>query len=187
VVTVAVLGDAAGDTAVPLLTLVATTAPGVGPAFVAAIAAVVALGVLNAYLGAFAKLGASLGRDGDLPRWLARGAEAGGVPRRSLLVVGALAAAYLTALVATGLDLTPFILIHTSCMVVVYALGMVAAVRILRRGSLGWWLAVVSVVLVAGLLLLAGANLLIPAALAAAAVVVTVVQKRNHARVPRTL
>ena len=186
-VTVAVLGDAAGDTAVPLLTLVATTAPGVGPAFVAAIAAVVALGVLNAYLGAFAKLGASLGRDGDLPRWLARGAEAGGVPRRSLLVVGALAAAYLTALVATGLDLTPFILIHTSCMVVVYALGMVAAVRILRRGSLGWWLAVVSVVLVAGLLLLAGANLLIPAALAAAAVVVTVVQKRNHARVPRTL
>jgi amino acid efflux transporter len=187
IVTVGVLGSAAGDTAVPLLTLVATTAPGVGPAVVAAVAAVVALGVLNAYLGAFAKLGASLGRDGDLPRWLARGAETGGVPRRSLLVVGALAATYLTALVVSGLDLTPFILIHTTCMVVVYALGMVAAVRILRRGSLGWWLAVVSVVLVAGLVVLAGATLFIPAALALAAAVVTVIQRRRNARVPRPL
>jgi len=186
-VTVGVLGEAAGDTAVPLLTLVATAAPGVGPAVVAAVAAVVALGVLNAYLGAFAKLGASLGRDGDLPHWLARGAEAGGVPRRSLLVVGALAAIYLTALVVSGLDLTPFILIHTTCMVVVYALGMVAAVRILRRWSIGWWLAVVSVVLVAGLVVLAGATLFIPAALALAAVVVTVIQRRRNAPVPRPL
>jgi len=187
VVTVGVLGETAGDTAVPLLTLVATAAPGVGPAVVAAVAAVVALGVLNAYLGAFAKLGASLGRDGDLPRWLARGAEVGGVPRRSLVVVGALAATYLTALVVSGLDLTPFILIHTTCMVVVYALGMVAAVRILRRWSLGWWLAVVSVVLVAGLVVLAGATLFIPAALALAAVVVTVIQRRRNAPVPRPL
>jgi amino acid efflux transporter len=181
-VTVAVLGDRAADTAVPLLALVSTTAPGVGPAFVAVIAAVVALGVLNAYLGAFAKLGASLGRDGDLPRWLARGSEAGGVPRRSLVVVAVMAGSYLAALVLTGLDLTPFILIHTTCMVAVYALGMVAAVRILERFSVGWWLAVISVALVAGLVVLAGVHLLIPAALAVAAVAVTAVRS---ARTPR--
>lgn len=97
--------------AVILLDLVATTLPRVGLAFVAVIAAVVALGVLNAHLGAFARLGASLARDGDLPHWLARGAELGGVPRRSLLVVAGLALVYLTALVVSGLDLTPFILI----------------------------------------------------------------------------
>lgn len=179
VVTVVVLGDEAGATAVPLVDLVATTAPGIGPAVVAAIAAVVALGVLNAYLGAFAKLGAALGRDGDLPRWMARGAEGGGIPRRALVVVAGLAGAYLTALVLTDLDLTPFILIHTSCMVAVYALGTVAAIRLLERFSIGWWLAAASVVLVAGLVVLAGPNLLVPAILAIAAVGVTVVGGRS--------
>ncbi|HJX85999.1 MAG TPA: amino acid permease, partial [Gemmatimonadales bacterium] len=113
-VTVAVLGTTAGDSPVPLLDLVATTAPGIGPAFVAAVATVVSLGVLNTYLGAFAKLGASLGRDGDLPRWFAAGAETGGIPRRSLAVVAVLALVYFAALIGEGLDLTPFILIHTS-------------------------------------------------------------------------
>jgi amino acid efflux transporter len=178
-VTVAVLGTTAGDSPVPLLDLVATTAPGIGLASVAAVATVVSLGVLNTYLGAFAKLGASLGRDGDLPRWFAAGAETGGIPRRSLAVVAVLALVYLAALIGEGLDLTPFILIHTSCMISVYALGMLAAVRLLERWSLGWWLAVVSCVLVAGLLVLAGVNLAIAAGLALAALVVTVVQRRR--------
>jgi amino acid efflux transporter len=177
VVTVAVLGDSAGDSAVPLLGLVASAAPGYGPVAVAVIAAVVALGVLDLYLGAFAKLGASLGRDGDLPRWMALGAESGGIPRRSLAVVAALVAVYLIALIVNGLQLTPFILIHTSCMIAIYVLGMIAAVRLLERWSVGWWLAVISVVLVAGLVVLAGPNLLIPLVLAVAAVAVTMVRR----------
>ena len=52
-VTVAVLGRAAGRGQVAPLDLVATNAPGVGPVFVAVIAAVAAVGVLNVYLGAF--------------------------------------------------------------------------------------------------------------------------------------
>ena len=183
VVTVAVLGDTADNSTVPLLDLVAATAPGIGPAVVAVIAAVVALGVLNLYLGAFAKLGASLGRDGDLPSWMAAGAESGGIPRRSLAVVAVLVTLYLAALVVADLNLTPFILIHTSCMIAVYVLGMIAAVRLLERWSLGWWLAAISVVLVAGLVFLAGANLLIPAVLAAAAVVVSLVKRHRQSRV----
>lgn len=188
IVTVGVLGPNGSTSLVPLVELVATTLPGIGPALVAGIATVVAVGVLNAYLGAFAKLGASLGRDGDLPRWLAKGAESGGVPRRSLLVVAALVLIYFVALVITGLDLTPFILIHTSCMVAVYALGMLAAVRLLERWSLGWWLAVVSVVLVAGLAVLAGASLLVAAILAVAAIIVTIVRKgQSRARIQSPL
>jgi len=176
VVTVAVIPNS--TSAVPLVELVAASSA--GPVIVATIAAVVALGVLNAYLGAFAKLGAALGRDGDLPGWLGKGAESGGVPRRALLVVGMLAAGYLTALVLNDLDLTPFILIHTSCMVAVYALGMLAALRLLDRFSAGWWLAVTSTVLVAGLIVLAGANLLVPAVLAAAALIVTFAKRRKR-------
>ena len=137
----------------------------------------VAVGVLNAYIPAFANLAASLGRDGHLPRWFAKGAEAGAVPRRALALWAAVALGYFALMVATGLRLEPFILIHTSSMVAVYALGMVAAVRLLARFSLGWWMAVASVVLVAGLLVLAGAHLLIPAVLAGVAVVVTVLKR----------
>lgn len=183
-VTVGVLGTAAGTGRVPLLDLVAASTFGVGSVLVAVIAAIVALGVLNAYIGAFAKLAASLGRDGDLPAWLAPGAESGGVPRRALLVVAGLVAVYFSLMVATGLQLTPFILTHTSSMVAIYVLGMVAAVRLLRIRSVGWWLAVVSVLLTTGLLMLAGIFLLVPAALAGVALLVGAL--RRHPRAAAT-
>ncbi|MFB2599543.1 amino acid permease [Herbiconiux sp. P17] len=185
VVTVGVLGDRAGASAVPLLDLVARTAPAWGKYVVASIAGIVALGVLNTYVAALAKLGASLGRDRHLPHWFGKGAEAGGVPRRALALVALIVAAYFTAFVVTGGDLKPFILIHTSSMVAVYALGVVAALRLLPRFGVGWWLAAVSTVLVAGLLLLAGANLLVPLVLAVAAVLVTLVQRVRATRPTR--
>ncbi|WP_240037062.1 APC family permease [Leifsonia flava] len=179
VVTVAVLGDAAGTSATPLVDLVADGAPGYGPFLVAVIAAVVVAGVVNAYLGAFSKLGASLGRDGDLPRWLARGVEDGEVPRRSLSVVALLISVYYALMAASGFELTPFILVHTSSMAAIYAIGMIAAMRLLATWSLGWWMAVVSTVLTAGLLALAGPNLIIPAVLAVAAVIVGLIKRRT--------
>lgn len=183
-VTVTVLGERAGSSTVPLLDLVDATLPGAGRTAVAVVAVIVAVGVLNAYAGAFAKLGASLGRDGDLPRWFAKGAESGGVPRRSLALVAVLALSYLSAVWLTGGDLQPFVLIHTSSMVAVYALGVVAALRILERRSVGWWMALISAVLVVGLLILAGIHLLIPFAFAVVAVGVTVVKGRRAGSFP---
>ena len=181
VVTVGVSTTSTRGGRVPLIDLVSVTAPGVGPVVVAVIAAVVAVGVLNAYVPAFGKLAASLGRDGHLPRWFAKGAEPGRVPRRGLALVTVIELGYFGLLTWRGYDLTPFILIHTASMVAVYALGMVAAVRLLDRFSAGWWMAVVSVVLVAGLLVLAGANLVFPAALAVVALIVTLVKRRTRA------
>lgn len=184
---IAVLGPRAGGSRVPVLSLVSVTAPVVGAAIVTAIALVVTLGVLNTYTGAFAKLGASLGRDGDLPRWFARGAEAGGIPRRSLLLTAAVQALYFVACAITGFTLTPFILLNTACMVCVYAFGMVAALRLLPRFSLGWWFAVVSTVLVAGLLVLAGPALIAPAVFVAIGLAVAFAKRRRHAPVPSAL
>lgn len=180
-VTVWVLGPAAGDGAVPLLDLVSATLPGVGPIVVSVTAGIVSMGVLNTYLGAFAKLGASLGRDGDLPRWMAAGAQPGGIARRGLAVTGVIIAIYFAALVLAGLDLSPFVLINTACMVSIYALGMVAAVRLLAKWSLGWWMGMVSCVLVVGLLILAGGQLLAPVILALAALIPTVVKRLRRA------
>ena len=180
--TVGVVGASATASAVPLIDLVAVTLPGVGPVVVAVIATVVVIGVANAYLPAFANLGASLGRDGDLPHWFAKGAEAGAVPRRALGWFGIQSLVYTTLFFVLHLDLQTFILIHTSSMVAVYALGMVAAVKLLRRRSAGWVMAVVSVVLTLGLLLLAGWHLIVPALLALVAVAVTAIRRFRHDR-----
>jgi amino acid efflux transporter len=177
IVTVGALGERAGDGQVPLLELAQLGSPGLGSAAVGVIAAIVAVGVLNAYLAAFAKLGASLGANRDLPRWFAKGVEAGGVPRRAIALTGAVMATYFVLLVVTGLDLTPFILVHTSSMISIYALGMIAAVRLLRTWSFGWWMAAIATVLCFGMVVL-GVGALLPAALLAlAAVAVTVVRR----------
>lgn len=184
-VTVAVLGDRAGASQVPLLDLVESTAPGIGSVLVAIVAAIVTVGVVNAYLPAFGKLGAALGRDGDLPRFLAKGAADGETPRRALALTGVLITVYFALMLLNGLDLTGFILIHTSNMVAIYAAGMLAATLLLRRWSVGWWLAVIATVLSAGLLVLAWQNLVVPLVLAAASVIVTLVRRmrlRAHAR-----
>ncbi len=179
IVTVGALGEKAGDGQVPLLDLARLGSPGFGSAAVGVIAAVVAVGVLNAYLAAFANLGASLGANRDLPRWFAKGVGAGDVPRRAIALTGAVMAVYFVLLVVTDLELTPFILVHTSCMIAIYALGMVAAVRLLRRWSPGWWMAVVATVLCIGMLALAAGSLLPAAVLALAAVIVTIVRRRR--------
>ncbi len=178
--TVGVLGATATSSAVPLIDLVAVTLPGFGPIVVAVIAAVVVIGVQNAYVPAFANLGASLGRDGDLPRWFARGAEAGAVPRRALALFAVLALVYTTAYFLFRLDLQTFILIQTSSLVAVYALGMVAAVKLLRIGSVGWVMAVISMVLTSGLLVLAGWHLVVPALLTLVALAVALIRRFRH-------
>jgi amino acid efflux transporter len=182
VATVGVLGAGGDSSTVPLIDLVAITLPGFGPLVVGMIAAIVVIGVLNAYLPAFANLGASLGRDGHLPRWFARGAAAGEVPRRALALFAVQMVVYIAVFFVFHLDLQTFILIHTSSMVAVYAVGMVAAVRLLPRFGAGWWMAAVSVVLTAGLLVLAGWHLVVPAILAVVAVAVTAAKSLRRRR-----
>lgn len=177
IVTVGALGGAAGDGTVPLLELARLGSTGFGAVAVGTIAAIVALGVMNAYLAAFSKLGASLAVNRDLPAWFSAGAESGGVPRRALALTGVVVLSYFSLMLWAGLELTPFILVHTSSMVAIYAVGMVAAVRLLRRGTFGWWMAVVAAVLCAGMLVLAIGSLLPAAALAVAALAVTLVRR----------
>ena len=98
---------------VPLIDLVAVTLPGVGPLVIATIAVIIVIGVMNAYVPAFGNLAASLGRDGHLPKWLARGAEAGAVPRRAVIATGLQAILYSVVFFAFHLDLQVFILINT--------------------------------------------------------------------------
>lgn len=176
-VTVGVFGVEGARSQAPLIDLVAVSWGGFGPAVVGGIATIIALGVLNVYVPAFANLTASLGRDGHLPRWFAKGGEAGAVPRRAIGFVAVLILGYASTFFLFGFELQSFILIHTASMVSLYFVGMVAAVRLLARGTVGWWMAVISVLLTGVLLVLAWAHLLVPALLAVVAVAVTVVRR----------
>lgn len=179
-VTIGVLPDRDHPSVVPLFDLVTVLAPGWGPWLTASVAVIVTVGVLNVYLPAFGNLGAALAERGDLPRALARGVEAGVTPRPAVAVVGVMALGYYSIVVATGMNLAPFLLFHSATMVAIYAAGMLAAVRLLRRGSFGWGVAVLALGLCIGLLGLAGVNLVAPLALAGIAVIVGAVQRRRQ-------
>ena len=178
-VVVGVLGPNVGRSDAPLLDLVTV---GLGRGWgvvVACVAVIVVVGVFNAYFAAFSKLGAAMGRDGDLPAWFGHGAERGGIARRGLLLSAVLMALYF-AVVAWLPDLQPVILVHTSIGAAIYGMGVASALVLLPRRSIGWWMSVLSCVLVLGLLVLEGANLVYPLAIAAAAVVVGVVARSRR-------
>ncbi len=179
-VTIAVLGGKAATSAVPLLDLVLVSGGRGGGVVVAVIAAIVVTGVFNAYLAAFSKLGAAMGRDGDLPRWFGRGVENGGVARRGLLLSTAVMAVYSVFVMSIG-ELQPVILVHTSIAASVYGVGVASAIVLLPRWSVGWWMAAASSLFAAGLLVLAGLNLIYPFGIALVAVLVGLVIRRRAA------
>ncbi len=124
---------------------------------------------MNAYLAGAAKLGAALGRDDTLPAWLAQGSQLGGVPRRSLGVIAALAALSLGATTLAGVGPKPLVLVTSGCFVMVYGLGAAAALKLLPRGGIAHRCAWISLVAVAGLFLTTGWYFVWPLLLAGAA------------------
>ncbi|MBO7824372.1 APC family permease [Burkholderia pseudomallei] len=167
---VLVLGPAAGESGAPLAALIARGIGGNAQLIATAAALLLTLGTMNAYFAGAAKLGAALGRDGALPRWFAQGSQTGGVPRRSLAVVAALAGCALVAAVATGMGPKPLVLATSGNFVMVYVLGAAAATRLLPRGGLAHRASIVA--LLSALLLLAttGWYLLWPLLLTASAI-----------------
>jgi amino acid efflux transporter len=159
---VAVLGPAAADSDAPLGDLMALGLGGGARPLAALAAILLTLGTMNAYYAGAAKLGAALGRDGVLPSWFAQGSTAGETPRRSLLFVSALAGLALLAVTVTGTGALPAVMLSSGSFVVVYAIGVAAAIRLLPRRSPGRaaaWAALAAVLL---LLALSGLYLLWP-------------------------
>src|SRR5215475_2917417 len=130
-----VLGPATGSRPAPLSDLLSIGVGGPVKAITAVAAVVMSMGAMNAYFAGSAKLGAALGRDGALPAWFAHGSSVGEVPRRSLLVIAALAGLALGITALTGVGLRPSVLLTTGSFVLVYVLGTAAALRLLPRGT----------------------------------------------------
>jgi amino acid efflux transporter len=162
-----VLGAAAGESGAPLADLLSIGLGGPSRLMAAVVAVLLTLGVMNTYQAGAAKLGAALGRDAALPRWLAPGAESGEVPVRSVLVIATFAGVALAAVSLIGhADPEPLVLLTTGAFMTVYVLGAAAAMRLLPRRSPGWTSALISVTAAGALLATTGRYLLWPIGLA---------------------
>jgi len=126
----------------------------------AVVAVLLTIGAMNAYFAGGSRLGAALARDGALPRALARGGGAGQVPRRSIALVTTGSMLSLVLAVVLDLGLTPLMLLATGCFTLVYVLGTAAALRLLPRGTVAWWTALVANASVAALLVVNGVHAL---------------------------
>ncbi|MFG2211671.1 APC family permease [Streptomyces sp. NPDC048638] len=116
VATIGALGPAAAGTDTPLTALL-TQSVGAAAHPVAAVAALfLTFGAVNSYLAGASRLGAALGRGGAAPRWLAKGGEPGGVPRRSLAVLGGAAALPAVAAGWGGVDLQLLMAATATCL-----------------------------------------------------------------------
>jgi amino acid efflux transporter len=165
-----VLGPATGSTQAPLAELLAVGVGGPVRVITAIIAVLLTLGAMNAYFAAAGKLGSALGRDGALPAWFAEGSRVGEAPRRSLLVSAGLSGLALAIVAATRVGPRPSALLTTGSFVLVYVLGMAAAVKLLPSRSWSRRAAVVALAAVVVLLFMTGVYVLWTLLIAVAAI-----------------
>lgn len=148
----------------PVTQLLNTVIGGAAGTAAAVLAVVVTLGNTNAYVAGLAELGGTMGRHGQAPSWLASTPSA--VPRRSLAVVTVQGLVCLAAVAVFGWSTEHLVLLTGASQVAVYAAGLIAALRLLPRSTVGWWAAAVSLPPILVLAALSGWYLLAPAGLA---------------------
>ncbi|WP_369356192.1 APC family permease [Streptomyces sp. cg2] len=168
VTTIGALGPAAARTDTPLTALLAQSVGTAARPVAAAAALFLTFGAVNSYLAGASRLGAALGRDGAAPRWLAKGGEPGEVPRRSLAVLGVVAAALAVPAASGVADLDLLMRATATCLAAVTLAGLAAALVLLPRRTPLWWGGLASALLTAGVLAFSGWLLLIPVVLAGA-------------------
>jgi amino acid efflux transporter len=128
-------------------------------------ALVITLGTANAFVAATSRLGYALGRDRAFPRWMAR--QSSDVPKASIGAVAAIAGGGLALGYTRGWGADSFLVVPNSLVIVVYLVGMLAGVHLLRgRARL---LAGIASLLCVALLPFVGVSLALPLTLGAAA------------------
>lgn len=142
----------------------------------AVVAVLLTIGAINAYFAGGSRLGASLAREGSLPRFLADPAVV--IPRRSLLAICAVALGSLAAIWLARVSTDIGLLMASGTFSLLYVVGAAAALRLLPRGTRSWWAAVCSLVAALVLLALTGAHLLGPLLCAGAGLAWSLVRSR---------
>ncbi|MGW0818530.1 APC family permease [Streptomyces viridiviolaceus] len=167
-----VLGPFAGSSEAPVTDMLDVAAGPGTAAVAAALAVVIALNNAIAYVASLRDLGVALRQDSRPPQ----GTRPHILTWPSLIMLGGLGAAALTSLSTEEL-----VAVCVGSQIPVYVLGLAAGLRLLKRYSPSWWLALLSTAAVATLLVPAGPYLLVPATIA-----IGVLARRGRHRRPPT-
>jgi amino acid efflux transporter len=159
VATVGVLGTAS-PSKVPLADLMAAGLGEPGRMVTAALAVLLTIGAMNAYVAAATKLAGALAGEGAAPAWLAR-------PSRALAMFAAIGIVLLVPLGADLLSLEGLVRATSASFVAVYVTATAAGVRLLDGAARGAAAVAFAAVLV--VLAFSGLYLVVPALVAAAA------------------
>jgi amino acid efflux transporter len=162
VATVGVLGTAA-PSQVPLADLMAAGLGAPGRTATAALAVLLTMGAMNAYVAAAVKLAGALAHEGSAPAALAR-------PGRALATIATAGALLLIPLAADLLSVEGLVRATSASFVAVYVTATAAGVRLLEGVARA--AAVVAFVAVVVVLAFSGPYLIVPAAVAGAALAV---------------
>jgi amino acid efflux transporter len=157
VATVGVLGTAA-PSQVPLADLMAAGLGEAGRTATAALALLLTMGTMNAYVAASVKLAGALAEEGAAPAPLAR-------PTRALALIGGVGAVLLVPLAADVLSLDGLVRACSTSFVAVYVTATAAGVRLLDGAARAAAAIAFAAVLV--LLAFSGPFVLVPATIAA--------------------
>jgi amino acid efflux transporter len=161
--TIGVLGTRApGD--VPLADLMQAGLGAPGRTATAALAVLLTMGTMNAYVAAMVQLAGALAETRAAPAAAAN-------PRVALGVLGATAAVLLTLLAADAVSADALVRACSTCFVAVYAPALAAGAKLLSGGARRASALALAVIVV--LLVFSGVSLLVPAAIAAAVAAVT--------------
>ena len=158
VATIGVLGTAK-PTQVPLADLMAAGLGAPGRTATAALAVLLTMGAMNAYVAAAVKLAGALASEGSAPRALAR-------PGRALAVIAAAGAVLLVPLGADLLSVEGLVRACSASFVAVYVIATGAGIRLLAGAARA--AAAVAFAAVVVVLAFSGPYLLVPAAVAGA-------------------
>jgi amino acid efflux transporter len=171
--TIGVLGTEAPSN-VPLADLMAAGLGAPGRTVTAALAVLLTMGAMNAYVAASVKLAGALAAEGSAPRLLAS-------PRRALAAWAVVAGALLAVLAADALSLDGLVRATSTTFVAVYVLATAAGIRLLSgRARTGSAVAFAAVLVVFAF---SGAYLVVPAVVA---VGVSVRRRPRATAEPRT-
>lgn len=157
---------------------------GVGAELIAAvIAVVVCVGTINAFIAGAARLGYALGREGTAPDWLTT-LDSRGTPVAGVWLIGIFAETGLLCSWLLRLDVSFWLALPNTLVLLTYILGMAAGVWLLRGGAR--WLALLSLTLCLVALPFTGVSLWPALLIALVALAYRWARQRGAARVATT-
>lgn len=104
----------------------------------AALAFIICVGTVNAFVASIAQLGYSLSRDGAFPAWFMKIDRNSQTPRRVIIFAIMIAGVGVIMTEVLMMSFYDLLFIPTSLGLVVYILSMASGVKLFKRGTLAW-------------------------------------------------